>query len=217
MFCPLLLLHSGSLSWWSPQFIQGPKNHSSFRILSLCSSGKQQMLQCKMTENWAQQRRQITHSELLEMYWLFSLTAPQLYRRRPRALRRLAVGGGGRRFGGGRGWEPRHKLFSPVEEEVEGPLPLCTKPGTMGGREESTHTQWVGRGVEVEVEGWRGLLDGWRMWDSGCRAAADRQQWRRRRKRRRAGSTGEVLLTESNASFCISTSEMLAVFPDVPP
>lgn len=120
------------------------------------------------------------------------------------------------RVWGGRGWEPRRKLFSPVEEEVEGPLPLCTTPGTMGGREESTPTQWVGHGVEVG--GWRGgLLDGWRMWDSGCRAAADRQQWRRRRKRRRAGSTGEVLLTESNASFCISTSIMLAVSQEVSP
>lgn len=46
---------------------------------------------------------------------------------------------------------------------MEGPLPLCTKPGTMGGREESTHTQWVGRGVEVEVGGCGGC-----WMDGGC-------------------------------------------------
>lgn len=166
MSCPLLLLHSGSLSWWSPQFIQGPKNQLSFRILSLCSSGKEQMLRCKITANGAEQRRQKPHSELLEMHWLFSLTAPQLYRRRPRALRRLAVGGGGRRWGGGR----RQGLRAQTQI-------VLTSGGGSGraasslyyaghhGRERRIDTHTMGRAWGgVGVTGW---MEDVRQWMSG--------------------------------------------------
>lgn len=79
-----------------------PRTKESGRPLGFCpcaAVGNNKLLQCKMTAHECQTERVKNAFRIAWDVLAFSLTVPQLYRRRPRALRRLAVGLRGGREG----------------------------------------------------------------------------------------------------------------------
>lgn len=125
--------------------------------MSPCSSGKTVNAAAQNHSRWGPERESVRTRGSLETRRLTGgLQTP---------TQRLTTSGRGGPVGAER---PRRKVFSPAEEEVEGPLPLPATPGTLGGREESRATQWVG--MEVGGGGDRGC-GGRQLREGGCETA----------------------------------------------